>query len=220
MRKIFKNLFVFISYFLYEYLFIELLLRFGIDYNTLSIKHKILTLLSINLIYMFIIYFLYRKELNKDLDDFTENGAGYFNKYLWVYLVGVLLMGFSNVLLQHITNLEISGNEAQVRSLIKEFPLYMTFSSVLYAPFIEEMIFRKTIRNVFDKKYLFIVISGAIFGILHISDYSNFNEVLMGIPYIIMGVDFAYIYYKTNNIFTTMSFHMCHNLILLIVQFL
>ena len=69
-------------------------------------------------------------------------------------------------------------------------------------------------------KYVFIILSGLIFGILHISDYTNATEILFGIPYVIMGIDFAYIYYKTDNIFTTMSYHMMHNLILLVIQFI
>jgi membrane protease YdiL (CAAX protease family) len=94
----------------------------------------------------------------------------------------------------------------------------MIFSSVIYAPFVEEIIFRKSIKNVIKNPYIFIIISGFLFGILHINDYKNFSEILMGIPYIIMGLDFAYIYHKTNNIFTTMTFHFCHNLILLLIQ--
>ena len=127
-------------------------------------------------------------------------------------------MAFSNIILQYITKLELSGNEENIRLLIKKYPLYIAFSSIIYAPFVEEIVFRKIIKNIIDKKYIFIVLSGLVFGALHISDYSNINQILMGIPYIIMGIDFAYIYYKTNNIFTTMTFHLCHNLILFLLQ--
>ena len=41
MTRILKNLFVFISYFLYEYFFIIILYKFGIDYYSLSYKRKI-----------------------------------------------------------------------------------------------------------------------------------------------------------------------------------
>ena len=50
--------------------------------------------------------------------------------------------------------------------------------------------------------------------------HEGINEILMGIPYIIMGLDFAYIYAKTKNIFTTMTLHSIHNLTLLIIQFI
>ena len=129
-------------------------------------------------------------------------------------------MGLSNKILYYITRQELSGNETSIRSLLDQFPIYMVFSAVVFAPIVEEIIFRKTVKNVFDKKYLYIILSGLIFGALHISDYSNFNEILLGIPYVIMGIDFAYIYYKSNNIFTTITLHSIHNLLLVLIQFI
>ena len=127
-------------------------------------------------------------------------------------------MGISNIILTKITNYNLAGNEMQVREYINKYPLYMIYSSIIFAPLIEELIFRKTIKKIFKYKYLFIIISGLIFGILHISNFKDINEILFSIPYIIMGIDFAYIYYKTDNIFTTISFHLLHNLVLLIIQ--
>ncbi len=220
MKNIIKNVLIFISYFIYEYVFIALLSCFNIDYYSFSYSNKVLTLFIFYLIYIGFIIVMYKDEIKKDFIDFKNNYKQYLSKYLWVYLVGILLMGISNMIIQSITNLELSGNEENVRLLIKKIPLFMMFSSVIYAPFIEEIIFRKSIKNIINKKYLFIIISGFLFGVLHISDYTNINEILMGIPYMIMGIDFAYIYYKTNNIFTTMTFHLCHNLVLLIIQLL
>ena len=220
MKNIIKNVLIFISYFIYEYVFIALLSCFNIDYYSFSYSNKVLTLFIFYLIYIVFIIVMYKDEIKKDFIDFKNNYKQYLSKYLWVYLVGILLMGISNMIIQSITNLELSGNEENVRLLIKKIPLFMMFSSVIYAPFIEEIIFRKSIKNIINKKYLFIIISGFLFGVLHISDYTNINEILMGIPYMIMGIDFAYIYYKTNNIFTTMTFHLCHNLVLLIIQLL
>lgn len=218
MKKIIKNVLVFASYFIYEYIFILLLKYFGINYSDFSYSNKVLTLFSFNLIFIIIIIFMYRSELKIDLKDFKSNYKDYLSKYIGLYLLGVLLMGISNVFLQQITHLEMSGNEESIRSLISRIPLFMAFSSVIYAPFIEEMIFRKTIKNVIKNKYLFIIISGVVFGVVHITNYKNLSEILMSIPYIIMGIDFAYIYHKTNNIFTTMTFHLCHNLILFLLQ--
>ena len=171
-----------------------------------------------NFIYIVFLFFVYKGEIKKDLEDFKEKHNSYLSKYLSYYLIGILLMGLSNIILQYFTKLDMSGNEKEVRELIKILPTYMIFSSVIYAPFVEEIIFRKSIKNVIKNPYIFIIISGFLFGILHINDYKNFSEILMGIPYIIMGLDFAYIYHKTNNIFTTMTFHFCHNLILLLIQ--
>lgn len=220
MKKIIKNILIFISYFIFSYFVIALLQEFNFDITKLSFNKRIIVLGIIDFIYIILMLFIYRKEIIIDIKDFKKNYKEYLSKYVLVYMVGVILMGIINIILTKITKIELSGNEEGIRILIKEVPLYMFFSTVIYAPIIEELIFRKSIRNIFKNKYIFIIISGVIFGVLHISDFSNINEILFGIPYIIMGIDFAYIYYKTNNIFTTMSFHMIHNLLLITIQFI
>ena len=63
-----------------------------------------------------------------------------------------------------------------------------------------------------------IIISGLIFGLIHISGDVTINNFLMSIPYMIMGWTFGYIYYESDNIFTTMTLHFVHNTILFILQ--
>lgn len=220
MRKILLNLLIFGLYFIYEYIAIVILQEFGINYTNLDLGKKAIISFLINLLFILLLLFVYKKELKKDAIDFKDNYKKYISTYIIYYVVGIILMGASNVILQHITNLKISGNESAVRELISVAPLYMFFSTVIYAPYVEELIFRKSIRNIVKNKYLFIIISGFIFGILHIIDFKNYKEILMGIPYIIMGIDFAYIYYKSNNIFTTMTLHIIHNLILFTITLL
>ena len=217
-KKIIINLVVFFSYFFYEIILVYAAKSYKIDYFKMDTSHKIIFLTVINIIYIIFLLAIYKFEIRKDIDDFKVNRVKYFKKYIVYYLAGVFLMGITNIIIQQLTNTTISGNEETVREYIKLYPLYMTFSTVIYAPLVEELIFRKSIKNIVSNKYVFIILSGVIFGALHISDFSNTNQILLGIPYIIMGLDFAYIYYKTNNIFTTMTFHILHNSILLCIQ--
>ena len=101
----------------------------------------------------------------------------------------------------------------------------MTISTVIYAPFVEELLFRKCIRKIIkgnDKytKIIYILISSIIFGLLHVITLdASFNDILMGIPYMVVGLSLGYIYIKTDdNLFGTMQFHLMHNTILLILQ--
>ena len=129
-------------------------------------------------------------------------------------------MGVTNTIISGFTNMNISSNESSVREYIKLLPIYMSFSTVIYAPIVEEITFRKIIKNIVDNKYLFVIVSGVMFGMVHLNINPSINDCLMIIPYIIMGLDFAYIYSKTDTIFSTIGFHMLHNLILLIIQFI
>lgn len=217
MKKYFINILTFLLYFIYFELIVMLINYLGFNYNNFSYNKKVLLLFISNFLFMIYLLIIYRRELKEDLKDYKKNFKGYINKYFIYYVIGVALMAGSNLILQKITGLELSGNESTLRELIKRIPIYMGFSTVLYAPFVEEIIFRKSIRNVTKNKKVFVLLSGFIFGILHITSFSNVKEIIMGIPYIIMGIDFAVIYVKSNNIFTTMIFHLFHNLILFLM---
>ena len=51
---------------------------------------------------------------------------------------------------------------------------------------------------------------------MHLLSANNLVELVFLIPYSSLGCVFAYMYYKTNNIFVPMTFHMVHNTIIVI----
>lgn len=220
MKQIIKYSLIFLSYFFYNFFILLILNFFKINISNFSVLTKNIYLFVVDFIYIFILWLFIKKDLKIELNNFKKNGIKLIIKFFPIYLFGVILMGISNSILISITGLELSSNEENVRTMIKFYPFYMFFSSVIYAPFVEEVIFRKSIKKVINNETLFILLSGLIFGLIHVISGGNesINEILMGIPYIIMGIDFAYIFYKSENIFTTMALHSLHNLILIIIQ--
>ena len=237
MIQMIKNLVVFSYYFIYVDLFLAIFTIVGFDFYALDATTRVAIWLAIDALFMVFLYLLYRKDIKTDFKDYKKNYKSYF-KYVNVYLIGVILMGLTNLLIQKLTGSGLSGNEQSIRALLPKYPIYITFGAIIFAPFVEEMIFRKIIKNIVSNKYAFyftkmfkkdtkklttyafIIISGLVFGLIHISNFRDTNQILLGIPYMIMGLDFAYIYHKTNNIFTTMVFHAIHNTILLLIQFI
>ena len=118
-----------------------------------------------------------------------------------------------------------ANNEDAVRNMIDLAPLYMLFSVSIYAPFVEELIFRKSIKdsvlgfgNNKILKYLYILISGLIFSSLHVIGMTNsYLDYLYIIPYFGLGAAFATLYYKTDNIFSSISMHSLHNTVAIIL---
>lgn len=213
-KKLILNLFVFIFYFIYT--LIPPLVLYIFHLRIYNVLYRSIYLIIMGLIYIIFITFLYKDELKKDIKEIRLKTI---IKYIPTYMIGLLLMIGSNIIASKITGNTLSQNEINVRETIKIMPLYMCFSSVIFAPFIEEITFRKTFRNIISNGYLFIIISGFIFGLIHISNVGNgFEEFIMIMPYILMGIDLSYIYYKSDNIFTTIIIHSMHNLILLLIQ--
>lgn len=136
-------------------------------------------------------------------------------------------MVVSNYLIYFFFKEATANNEEAIRSMIKLYPAYMVFSVSIYAPIVEELIFRKSIKDMVMvwgnnkiTKYIYILASGLIFASLHVVGSVTSNlDYLYIIPYSALGLAFSSLYYKTDNIFSTISMHMLHNTFTILLYF-
>ena len=64
----------------------------------------------------------------------------------------------------------------------------------------------------------YMLLCGLVFGALHaITSFNNYYELLFIIPYSALGISFALLYIKNNNILTPIIMHTLHNAILVIM---
>jgi len=105
--------------------------------------------------------------------------------------------------------------------MISVSPVFMLLNTAILAPIIEELTFRKSFRIVFKNNIAFILISGIVFGALHvITSITNTYDYLYLLPYCSLGIAFSYMYYKTDNIFAPIFMHFMHNSIMTILNIL
>ena len=71
--------------------------------------------------------------------------------------------------------------------------------------------------NYLRLKYLFMILSGFIFGLVHVLGAANPYEYLLIISYGALGYMFAHTLNATDNIFCTIMMHMFHNGVLTIL---
>ena len=210
-----KHLIIFFSIFvLYLFLNIELNL---LIYN-LNLSNKLIsTLIMIGgeLFITFTLVLVFYKDFIKDKNDFNKNGKSIIKTSLKYWVIGLILMIASNTVINLFTT-SIASNEAINRSVLYKNYTYAIVSMILIGPICEEIIFRLAIGKVIDNKYVYIIISGLIFGYMHIMGAKGL-EYLYIIPYGVLGMSFAALYKKTNNIISTISMHMLHNLICVIL---
>lgn len=192
---------------------------FGDNINNFSLIGKVIISLISNLIILAILIFIYKDTLIKDFKNFfNKNISENLELSFKYWLLGFGIMIVSNLILTVITNGGIAGNEESVRKLIDIAPLYMLFDVAIYAPITEELIFRKSIRDFISNKLVYCLVSGLIFGGLHvISAINNPIDALYLIPYSALGISFAALYTKSNNIFSSMSMHALHNTIAILL---
>ena len=173
-----------------------------INYSELPSYIKIIYSLAVELLMISLIFAIFDKEIKAAWQGLKKNHLEYFNKYLKVYIISVIVMVTANML-----------NEFNF------YPIYTFISAVILAPLLEETVFRLGFRSLIQNDFLFITISSLVFGGLHLIG-TPINELfpLYLLSYCSCGIAFAYMLKKTNNIFVSIGFHFMHNGLILSLQ--
>ena len=193
----------------------------GINPNNISDKTYTLYLALSELLLMIILFIIYRKTIIEDFKKFKKDINGNLELAFRYWTIGFSIMLISNLFISLILGKTISGNEEIVRNYIDSSPLLMAISTVIFAPINEELTFRKSLRDALKNKWVYALTSGIIFGGLHVISYINVpSDLIYLLPYSSLGISFALLYYKTNNIFSSISMHTMHNLLSIIIYLL
>ena len=182
----------------------------GGNIKDLTIYETIYFLIAKYVIMIIIFILIYRKYLKEKWFDFKKNIKKYFEISFRNWLIGFVIMIVSNIII----NLFVSGlgeNESSVQLLIKKMPIIAFCITTFLAPFIEEMIFRKSLQDCFNNKTIYMITSGILFGLVHVMGSENIFEYLLIIPYGALGFMFAKTINETDNVYSTILLHMLHN---------
>ena len=219
-KNIFKLIISFVLFFNLSLVITYIFKLVGINYSDFNYIDYACLNTFIELIMFVVVLLFYKKYLKKDLVLFKLNKKDYIKKiisYFLIFLVvkyGVAL--FSGLLLVMLgSDLVTSENQEAVVNLAKTLPFMMMISTSLLAPFVEEGIFRLGIRKVINNKYLFILVSGLIFGFMHIfpTELPLYVALIESLNYVTMGLLLAYIYNETDNIYVVIIIHALNNLL-------
>lgn len=178
-----------------------------------SVSTNVLKIIDIsyNVLLLVLSILCFKHRLKRDIKLFKDNAKTYIKYILPKIGIMYIIFFISNVICIMITGQANSVNQSTLESM----PLWYTIPlAVLWAPIVEETIFRGVLRRFIKNNKLFIVMSAIIFGLLHtMSEVTIFNVIIMAIPYAILGGFFAYIYAKTENITCNMLVHFFQNTI-------
>lgn len=111
-----------------------------------------------------------------------------------------------------------STNQESVNIMLQTNTLYTLYATIIFAPFVEELVFRGVIyKQIRDKMGVLAgtIISSLIFALMHfiISIANNDMSDLIFLPvYMAPAIVFCMAYEKTNNIFISILIHLISNL--------
>lgn len=144
-----------------------------------------------------------------------------FKNFLYSLLVSYLI----NFVISFLTTQTTSANQVIIEEGIQQNPIFIVLVALVFAPIVEELVFRGVIYNKVTIKHgywLGAAISSILFGLLHVLDsllVLNFNDIPFAIPYIALGFFIAKSYNDTGTIAGSILFHFLNNLLGVIMIF-
>lgn len=218
-KKIIKSISAFLVFYLLPYIIIFILKLVGVTFNNITNSTNVIINTILSLITAIILFIIYKKDFKEDFIKFKSDFIKNIDTGFKCWFVGLIIMMISNIILTFLLKAGGANNEQAVQSLLSSLPAIMAIDICLLAPFNEEIAFRKTIKDVFKNKWIFVILSFLLFGGAHvISSAKTLTDYLYIIPYGALGGSFAYAFYETDTIFTSMTMHSIHNTILVLLS--
>jgi len=143
-----------------------------------------------------------------------------------------------NMIVMTLGTTEVAMNQELIESALATMPVVMIITIVLFAPIVEEIIFRlvlmnlikwkvyvpqesdtrfiRTLKEVFSWKPVYsLILSSLIFGLIHVL----VGGLIHIIPYFLMGLVFGYFYLRNKNIWHVTVLHILHNGLTVVLMF-
>ncbi len=179
-----------------------IVLYFVLPYLTSMFLDSNLANVITSVIFAIIIIFIYRKSFVSDFNDFKNNKFKYLKSILLNVLLIFLITIVTNLLLTLIFDIrETSENDYSLRTMYESSPIVLFLLTAIYYPIVEGIVFRKTIKEVIDKKWLFIIFSSLFYFFFNVA-YTSFtlNNILSSLCYFFIMIVLSNYYWKTNNL--------------------
>ena len=218
-KYIIRGVIVFILFWCSSYLQLIPIFLFHLNPHKISDSMQVVLSTFSSLVVFIVLFFIHKNELKNEFCIFKKNIMENMDIAFKYWILGLAIMMVSNFILNFFFKAGGANNEEIVQKLIHSLPWMMVIDAGIIAPFNEEIVFRKILKDIFDNKYIFILLSILLFGGAHVfSQAKNILDYLYIIPYGALGGAFALTYYKTNTVFSSMFMHMIHNTVLVILS--
>lgn len=182
---------------------------------TLNVTYQVLVYLFLMLFSIFV----FRKTFTRDFKELSKNFKGYAVlslKYWGLMYLTLIVLNVVKIIVLGTDS--VSSNQAILNSL----PLWFVAPiAVIYAPLVEESVFRGSVRRLIKNDVVFVVVSGLLFGLLHtLSETELLSFIINTLIYGAMGAWLASAYVKTNNMASNMLVHFYQNTLSVIIMIL
>jgi len=217
-KSLLKFIFIFLTYFIYTTLISNLL-------NLCGIKDEILTIFIADLLFFLGIIVIYKNDLKNSFHSFIKEYP--INKKILFVIKWVLILFAINMVGGIITELIFpplseDGNTDSIYSLASISTLYTIFKTLIFAPIAEELLFKKSIRELISNNIAFIITSSLVYALVNVM-YTDITylTIMDLLSYFIFSAVLCHVYVKNkDNIFIVILIKFFYNLIPLTILLL
>lgn len=145
------------------------------------------------------------KKIKEDMKKWNKKTA------LFVVLASIGTLAINMLLFNIFSHLGVNmSNQDKLDTMLNSIMIPTAIYIVILAPIVEEMVFRYSLGTLIKNKYVFVIVSSILFGIIH-------GVGISLIVYVAIGIALSLIYLKTNkNITASIATHMFNNVLGLI----
>ena len=213
LNKILIILIYIVVFFILGELFIKIFQDKVVDENS-AILFTVINNIMIYTILIVSCIILLKKEIITDFKHLEKRIAV---KVFLTCLAGVGLVYAGNLVGTILTSIfggeGSSANQSTLQTiLLSKYGPIMIIMIVVVGPIVEELIFRKSMHQIFRyfklPSWAVLVISSVLFGLIHVISAKDFVQVF---PYICMGLTLGWLEIKENNIFPSIFVHIFNN---------
>ena len=198
---------VLLLYFLYPYL-IGYLLPSAVESSNIQLIVRAL----FDVVFIAVLIVLYKKDLKKEWNTFKKKPMKTILVSFGFLLLGMILMMISIRIVSIFTNNYVPHSQVGIKELWPVVPYYGLWLTLISSPFIDEMVFRKTLHDILPGSVLFIIISCLLNGFYMIGySATSLNDVLCLIPYALFALAEGLSYLKTKTIVSPILIHFLFN---------
>ncbi|MBQ9318535.1 MAG: CPBP family intramembrane metalloprotease [Bacilli bacterium] len=166
-----------------------------------------------NIILLIILFIIYHKNILSSLKKIS------LRRILYLFGIIVVVQMITNLLsvaLIGVKNHNTYGG--LLPDFLKNYPVLAIMSLVIIFPIVESITFNKTLRDIINSKWAFIICSSLFFWLVNLLAFDfRFVSIIATMSCFTTSIVINYFYYKDNNISSVIMVKMIYNLIFLLL---
>ena len=167
----------------------------GLILKAIGINSKILILFIKDIIFLVFIFWLYFDALKEDFKEFKKQGLLKNIKSIILWLLFVYIISFLLTLIMDyvlpLSKNSFDSNYLAQKELFALSKSYTIFKILIFSTIAEQILFKESIREVIDNKWLYVIISSLIITIIPFAFESDLANILLNVNIVDTLLTFA-----------------------------